>query len=42
MTTYPKKVFAVTGISMQEGRIYDCSPPANISTFEVSRVFFLI
>ena len=30
-----------TGISGQEGRIYDCSPPANISKFEFSRdVFF--
>ena len=26
-----------TGISGQEGRIYDCSPPANISKFEFSR-----
>ena len=31
----------ITGISGQEGRIYDCSPPANISKFEFSRdVFF--
>ena len=31
----------ITGISWQEGRIYDCSPLANISKFEFSRdVFF--
>ena len=29
-----------TGISGQEGRIYDCSPPANISKFEFSRDVF--
>ena len=35
--------FTFTGISGQEGRIYDCSPLANISKYEFSRdVFFLI
>ena len=29
-----------TGISGQEGHIYDCSPPANISTFEHLRDIF--
>ena len=32
-----------TGITGQEGRIYDCSPPANISKFGFSRdVFFYL
>jgi len=31
----------ITGISGQEGRVYDCRPPANMSKFKFSRnVFF--